>query len=167
MHVLVIRHAIAEDREVFAATGNDDALRPLTPVGMRKMRRGARGLRALVPAIDVLASSPFTRATETADIIRRTYEIDRVEIALVLQPDSPLDEVVGWLGRFDAGLVAIVGHEPQLGELVTYLLAASSRPAVELKKGAACLVEFGGSPEAGKGRLVWAIPPRVLRDLAG
>ena len=167
MELLVIRHAIAEDREVFATSGRDDALRPLTPDGVRKMRRAAHGLHELVPAIDVLAASPLARAEETAEIVRREYELDRVEIALVLQPETPLDEVIAWLARFDQGLVAVVGHEPQLGRLVTYLVSAAARGGVELKKGGACLIEFEASAQAGKGRLVWAVPPRILRDLAG
>ena len=44
-------------------------------------------------------------------------------------------------------------------------VVASER--VELKKGGACLVEFEGKPRAGRGRLAWAIPPGILRDLAG
>jgi phosphohistidine phosphatase len=167
VELLVVRHAIAEDQEAFAESGRDDALRPLTAAGMRKMRRVARGLHELVPAIDVLASSPLTRAQETAEIVRRVYELDQVEVALPLQPATPLDEVVAWLARFAQGTVAIVGHEPQLGRLVTYLISGREASGVELKKGAASLIEFDGSPQAGNGHLVWSIPPRVLRDLAG
>lgn len=166
MELLVVRHAIAEDREVFAAAGRDDALRPLTAVGARKMRRAARGLHKLVPSIDVLASSSLTRANETAEIVRREYELDRVEIAQALEPETSLDDVIGWLARFD-GLVAIVGHEPQLGRLVTYLISGAQASGIDLKKGGTCLIGFDGPPQPGKGRLIWAMPPRVLRDLAG
>jgi phosphohistidine phosphatase len=167
MQLLVVRHAIAEDREAYAASGRDDALRPLTARGARKMRRGARGLRELVPTIEVLVTSPLTRANETAEIIRRAYKLDGLETAPVLQPSVSLDDVVGWLSRFDSGVVAIVGHEPQLGHLVTCLLTGSDRSAVELKKGGACLIEFDERPGAGTGTLIWAVPPRTLRDLAG
>ena len=167
MDLLVVRHAIAEDREAFAASGRDDALRPLTAAGVRKMRRAARGLRELVPSIDALVSSPLTRAHETAEIVRRAYELDQVEVALPLQPGTSRDDVVAWLARFDRGTVAIVGHEPQLGQLVTYLVSGCDGSGMDIKKGGVCLLEFDGSPQAGKGRLVWSIPPRVLRDLAG
>lgn len=167
MELLVVRHAIAEDREAYAASGRDDALRPLTAGGARKMRRAARGLRELVSAIDVVVTSPLTRANETAEIIRRAYKLDGLETAPVLEPTVPLDDVVAWLSRFESGLVAIVGHEPQLGRLVTCLVAGTDRSAVELKKGGACLIEFDERPGAGKGRLIWAVPPRTLRDLAG
>jgi len=167
VELLIVRHAIAEDREVFAATGLDDALRPLTADGIRKMKRTARGLHEVVASIDVLVSSPFTRANETAEILRREYDLDRVETARELEPETSLDEVGTWLGRLDQSVVAIVGHEPQLGRLVTYLVSGSEQPGVELKKGGACLIEFEGKPTAGRGRLTWAIPPGILRDLAG
>jgi len=167
VELLIVRHAIAEDREVFAATGRDDALRPLTAAGTRKMKRTARGLREIVPSIDVLISSPFTRANETAEILRRAYHLDRIETARELEPGTALNDVETWLGQLDQNVVALVGHEPHLGRLVTYLVTGSERSGVELKKGAACLVEFEGKPKAGRGRLAWAIPPGILRDLAG
>ncbi len=167
MELLIVRHAIAEDREVFAATGREDALRPLTAEGTRKMKRTARGIREVVPTIDVLISSPFTRANETAEILRREYDLDRVETARELEPGTALNEVATWLGQLDQNVVAIVGHEPQLGRLVTYLVTGSEGSGVELKKGGACLIEFEGKPRAGGGRLAWAIPPGIFRDLAG
>jgi len=167
VELLVVRHAIAEDREVFAATGREDGLRPLTAEGTRKMKRTARGLREILPGIDILVSSPFTRAAQTADILRREYELDQVETARELEPGTSLADVVTRLARFDQGVVAVVGHEPQLGRLVSYLVTGSERSVIELKKGGACLIEFDDKPGAGKGRLVWAIPPGILRDLAG
>jgi phosphohistidine phosphatase len=65
----VIRHAPAADRAEFAKTGKDDSERPLTDDGKTKMRRAARGLRSLVPKLDLLASSPYVRAHETAEIV--------------------------------------------------------------------------------------------------
>ena len=62
MQLLVIRHAIAVEREDFARTGKDDRLRPLTDEGRKKMKQGAKGLRQLAPRIDLLATSPLTRA---------------------------------------------------------------------------------------------------------
>jgi phosphohistidine phosphatase len=167
MKLLVIRHAIAEDREVFAETGRDDALRPLTAEGSRKMRRAARGLRQIVPTIDELVASPFTRASETAEIVRREYEIDRVETADVLRPDTGLDDVMNWLSQRTSDVVAIVGHEPHLSRLATYLVAGVDNSAVQLKKGGACLVSFDGAPRPASGCLMWSVPPGLLRDLAG
>jgi len=69
MHLLVVRHGIAEGRKASARTNRDDAARRLTTDGRRKMKNGALGLRQLVPEVDLLASSPLRRAADTADII--------------------------------------------------------------------------------------------------
>ena len=55
------------------------------------------------------------------------------------------------MAGIDQGVVAIVGHEPQLGRLVTYLIGGVERSGVELKKGGACLIEFEGHPKVGGG----------------
>jgi phosphohistidine phosphatase len=167
MRLLVIRHAIAGDREAFAATGRDDASRPLTNGGKRKMRRAARGLRCLVPRIDALVASPLVRAQETAEIVRDVYAMDRVDTAAELEPERALDEVTAGLARFEDEVVAIVGHEPQLSRLITYLLAGVDRSGVQLKKGGACLLEFDDRPRANAGELLWLVRPSTLRDLAG
>jgi len=167
MRLLVIRHAIAEDRDTFASTGRDDASRPLTDQGKRRMRRAARGLHGIVSTIDVLVSSPLTRAQETAEIVAAEYEIERIEHAEELRPEHPLPEAVAALARYDGDVVAIVGHEPQLSRLVTFLVSGMDRSGVELKKGGAVLLEFDGKPTSGAGTLLWSARPSTLRDLAG
>ena len=163
-----VRHAIAEDRDEFAASGHDDdRLRPLTTDGVRKMKRGAEGLRAVVPSMGLLAASPLVRAAETAEIIREVYGLDRVVTEASLVPEGGVAGVATWLGTRREDSVAIVGHEPQLGRLVSYLIGAGDRPAVELKKGAACILELDGPAGPGAARLIAALPPRVLRGLAG
>src|SRR5437773_11220092 len=86
MRLLVVRHAIAEDREAFARSHKDDAARPLTPDGRRKMARAAEGLKQLVPELELLAASPYKRALETAEIIAHAYGDQRVERVGELAP---------------------------------------------------------------------------------
>jgi phosphohistidine phosphatase len=166
MKLLVVRHGPAGDRTEFAATGKPDDLRPLTDAGRKKVRRAARGLRALVGAVDVLAASPLTRARETAEIL--AGRLGGVEVATVteLSPETQPDALVPWLRAQDQGAtVAVVGHEPHLGFLVGWLLTGRHASFVELKKGGACLLEFDDPPSAGGAVLVWAMAPRHLRAL--
>ena len=65
MKLLLIRHAIAEDRFEFSRTGKSDYYRPLTERGRTRMARGAAGLRTLVPEIDVLATSPLRLSSDS------------------------------------------------------------------------------------------------------
>jgi len=68
MDLLVIRHAIAGDRAEWAKTGRPDQERPITNEGRERMAVNAQALRRLVPELDLLATSPFVRAVETADV---------------------------------------------------------------------------------------------------
>jgi phosphohistidine phosphatase SixA len=62
--------------------------------------------------------------------------------------------------------VAVVGHEPHLGTLVTWLLTGVDEARVPLKKGGACLLAFASLPRKGGATLQWALTPALLRDVA-
>ncbi len=149
MRVLLIRHAIAADRVEFARSGRRDAERPLTEEGRRRMTLGSLGIREVAPTVDVVASSPYVRAMETA-----------------LEPGGDPEALVQWLRRRNATeTVALVGHEPDMSALISFLLTGSPASAVTMKKGAACLLEFDGDVAPGEARLVWLLRPKHLRAL--
>ncbi len=77
-----------------------------------------------------------------------------------------MDRVVSWLAdRHARGSVAVVGHEPDLGQLVCALLASTNGPFLELRKGAACLLELAGPVKRGAATLDWFLGPKHLRLL--
>ncbi|HET7585202.1 MAG TPA: histidine phosphatase family protein [Gemmatimonadaceae bacterium] len=167
MDLVVIRHAIAEERDAFARTGKPDDLRPLTAEGIEQMERGMRGLRRVQSDLDVLASSPLTRAQQTAAIVAREYGMGETITTDVLRPDAAFDDFVGWAYSLDSDdVVAIVGHEPHLSALVSWLLAGGDDAEIELKKGSACLLSFEGTPRRGEGELRWLLTPKELRAMA-
>jgi len=166
MKLLAIRHAIAEESEDFARTGKDDRLRPLTDEGRKKMKQAAKGLRELVPGIDLLATSPLTRAAQTGAILDSVYGgVDEVEIE-ELAPEATPAEFLLWLRKQKAGTLAVVGHEPSLSLIVSWLLTGSERRIFAFRKGGACMLEFPGEVAAGTATLLWALAPAQLRDLA-
>lgn len=165
MKLLVIRHAIAMDRDEFAESGEPDDRRPLTKAGAKRMRRGAKGLREIVDGIDLLATSPYTRAVETAEIVSDEFGIGPAEVAPSLVPDVRFDEFEAWARTYaDRDVLAIVGHEPHLSGLVMWLMTGHGDSRIELKKGGACLLEFGSSIRRGSGMLLWLLTPRQLRS---
>ena len=167
MKLLIIRHAIAEDREDFARTGKDDSLRPITDEGKKKMKQSARGLRTLVPEIDLLATSPLTRAAQTAAILDSVYGgLREVEITELAPESSPV-ECLSWLRKQAGESVAVVGHEPSISLIVSWLLTGTEKRLFSFRKGGACLLEFPGEVGAGTASLLWALTPAQLRDLAG
>jgi phosphohistidine phosphatase len=166
MRLLLIRHAIAEEREDFARTGKDDRLRPLTDEGRKKMKQAARGLRTLVPAIDRLATSPLTRAAQTGAVLDTVYSgLDEVEIE-ELSPETTPEAFLRWLRLQKVDTVAAVGHEPSLSQILSWLLTGTERKIFAFRKGGACLLELPDDPAGGTATLLWALTPAQLRTLA-
>jgi phosphohistidine phosphatase len=167
MQLLVIRHAIAEDKKAFAKTGRPDTERPLTRQGRSAMARAAEGLRKRVRSIDVLAASPLVRAAQTASIVAKEYGSLSVDTVPALAPQSEPAAFAAWLRtQRDAGVVAIVGHEPHLGTLITWLISGRRESHVTLEKGGACMLEIDERPGPQCATLVWLLPPDVLAKLA-
>src|SRR5687767_1878889 len=166
MRLLLVRHAIAEEQEDFARTGKDDRLRPLTDEGRKKMKQAARGLRSLVPEIDLLATSPLTRAAQTGAILDSVFGgIDVVEID-ELSPETTPEQFLRWLRQQKEDLVAAVGHEPSLSQILGWLLTGTDRRLFAFRKGGACLLEFpDDEPAGGTATLLWALTPAQLRTL--
>ena len=164
--LLVVRHAIAEDAAEWARNHPDDAGRPLTSEGKKKMKRVVEALRALVPEIQLIATSPFTRAVQTAEILAAAYDgLDPVVVP-VLAPAQSADDVTRWLiGERRHDTVAIVGHEPGLGRVTSWLLSKSERSFVEIKKGAALLLSFPDTVDVAAATLLWSLTPAQLRGL--
>ena len=167
MELLVIRHGVAEEREEFAATGKDDSLRPLTKEGRWKMERGAKALRHALPSLNVIATSPYTRAAQTAKIVAAAYDDVGVERLDALTPEGRPQAFLTWLrGRESDDRVAAVGHEPHLGSLVYWLLTGEAvEGRIAMKKGGACLLELDPKSRAGKATLIWSLTPSLLRRL--
>jgi phosphohistidine phosphatase len=166
MRLLIIRHAIAEEREDFARTGRDDSQRPLTDEGRKKMKQGAKGLRELVPEVDLLATSPLTRAAQTAAIVDSVYDgLDEVEIE-ELSPEATPEDFLRWLRQQKAETLAVVGHEPSISLLLSWLLTGTEKRLFSFRKGGACLLEFSGEVGPGAATLLWAMTPAQLRKMA-
>ncbi len=162
MQVLIIRHAKAGQRGLLGFLGKKDT--PLTDAGRKDMRKAAKGLQSLVPEIDVLATSPLARARETADIVSKRYDDLPVMELAPLAPGGSKEEVLAWLReQKPSATVALVGHEPDLGILASWLISGGTRSFLSLKKGAACLIEMTEKPAPGSGNLEWLLPPTALR----
>jgi phosphohistidine phosphatase len=165
VQLLIIRHAIAEDREEFAKAGETDDERPLTGFGKQRMVRNTRGLRRVARTIDLLATSPLKRAVQTARIVAEEYGIKEVAICEAMRPEKPLKDFARWLTRHrDYDVVAVVGHDPHLSTLATWLLTGLAEPRIEFKKGGCLALDIPDRIEGGA-TLLWSIAPAQLRRL--
>ena len=165
MDLLIVRHGIAESRD--GSRWPEDRARPLTEDGKVKFRRSAKGLATFVDPPQVVLSSPLTRAWQTAEILHEEAGWPAPKELRELEPDLSAEGIRTALqSHAAAAAVAVVGHEPNLSELTSLLLAGSpDAVAVVLKKGGVIALDAGLFPEAGAATLLWSIPPRVLRAL--
>ena len=166
MKLLLVRHGVAEDRDEFAKSGAPDEQRPLTRKGRKQMKRAARGLAELVGEVHVLASSPLTRAQQTAEVIAAAFDDAPISLVDALRPEQPFEAFMEWLRLTDdADVVVAVGHEPHLSGLAGWLLGSGAHPPFEFKKGGAALIEFDHALQPGAARLRWLLEPGQLRAL--
>jgi len=162
MELLIIRHAIAFERD--RHRWRDDAARPLSPAGMRRARKAAAGLKAFSKAPDVVLTSPLVRARQTAQILAEVAGWPKPTEAPELSPGEHAPAVLALLGRVRGKLVAIVGHQPELGALLTACLLGDGKALpIEMKKNAVACVSFEGTAGAGHAALKWLATPRMLR----
>jgi phosphohistidine phosphatase len=164
MELLIVRHTAAAE----AAPGSDggDVARPLTAKGKKQMRRIAQGIAAAVHELDAIVSSPLVRAVQTAGILASAYDGVKPKKLDALAPSGEREGVLSWMQeQGDNDVVAVVGHEPHLGLLTSWLLAAPFNHFVEFKKGGACLLGWPDHPTAGNAWLRWALTPEQLRKL--
>src|SRR5215208_4895462 len=160
MQLLVIRHATAED----VAPDGDDSSRSLTKTGKQEMKDAAAGLRTVVEDLNVIGASPLLRAQQTAEIVAKAYDDVPIDTVDALTPGSDPSALVDWLGQHaSADVVAIVGHEPQLGMLVTWFMTGTANSRVEMKKGGAALLDFSSRVAPGSGVLQWVLTRSQLR----
>jgi phosphohistidine phosphatase len=168
LEVLVLRHAIAADRD--RARWPDDERRPLTARGMRRFGKAAAGLVRLIEPPDEVWSSPLRRARQTARITAGTARWPAAQLSDALRPGVAAPALGASVeARRRRGQaprrLAVVGHEPALSRFIAWSVGASDREPFELRKGGAALLEFAGPVRAGAARLCWLVPPRILRAL--
>jgi phosphohistidine phosphatase len=132
----LIRHGVAAERgDQFP----DDAKRPLTARGIQRLKRAGKALEALEVSFDVILSSPLVRTRQSAivdDLAKQSHRRKKI---------------------------AIVGHEPGIGELAARLMGL--RKPIEFKKGAICRIDVAALPPTGNGQLKWFLTPRILRKI--
>jgi phosphohistidine phosphatase len=158
-----MRHGIAEKR-VLPDSG-DDAARPLTDKGRRRVKQIASGLKRLGCTVDWIVTSPLLRAWETADIAAAELNPKGpLDVCKALSPGGSSDEVVAFISAQPSrNAILVVGHEPDLSELAAHLLGAGKQAGLSFKKGGCCLIECDRPVSPSRGRLVWWLTPKVLR----
>ncbi len=163
MLLYLIRHGIAADR----AAGLSDTERPLTPEGQRRMRQNAKGLHRLGVEIDAVWTSPLNRARQTADILAAEFSLTKsIHEEPALQPQADVARIIDPLRKAPkTARIALIGHEPHLGHLATFLLTGLKTGALEFRKGGAACIELKSLRRPIRGTLHWLLTPRQMRRI--
>jgi len=159
MKLLLLRHATAVPADTADVADED---RPLTGRGRRRFKKAALGLAEIIEPPDLLLTSPLRRARETALIAGKAWKVTPTEEPALAggSPEAILAAVATHPG---SAVVAVVGHEPDMSRLLSHVVG-SAGDRVPFKKGGAALVELEDGA-SGAGRLIWFLPPRLLRAL--
>lgn len=162
MELMIVRHAIAEERR----PDLDDEERALTPKGRKRFAQSAQALAGLGLRVDRIVHSPWRRAAETADLALPLLRSGGSAELCVHLCAPPRAELLSAIAAAAVPRVAIIGHEPWLGELIALVTTGEARhgETIPLKKGGVAVLD--GAPTPGGMHLRALLPPRVLRRLA-
>jgi phosphohistidine phosphatase len=162
MQLYIVRHGIAIDREDPRCPSDPE--RYLTEEGVEKTSQVAKGVAALGATADLLLSSPYVRATQTAEIFASAldYAKQKIRRTDLLLPGAEPSLLFRELARDkQAPSVFLFGHAPQLDDIIATALG-SKRHVTSLKKAGVALIELKRlSPPIGL--LVWLATPKLLR----
>lgn len=164
MELYIFRHGIAEE---ISRSGHDRD-RELTSEGEERTRAAGKALRKLGVKFDAALSSPYARAWQTAEIIVKELECrEKLEACEALASGQPAAGVIAELKKRsrECSSLLLVGHEPDLSQLISLLLSGSPRLSIVMKKGGLCRLSCV-TPEPGGGTLEWLLTSKLLERMA-
>lgn len=164
MRLILLRHGPAGTAD--AKRWPDDRERPLSAIGKKRTRKAALGIARLEPKLGRIWTSPLVRARETAERLAAAYDPKpKIVVVDALAPGIDIwRELISESRRTPGEVLALVGHEPDLGMLAGRLVGREAT-ALPLKKAGACRIDTSGLLRGGSGTLEWFLPPRILRLL--
>ncbi len=159
MKLYLIRHAVAEERAQFALKGLSDELRPLTPKGAERMNEIVGLFKKLEPDINLILSSPLVRSLQTAEILKLNYSKAQLVTSDNLKPDHSAQKLFEEIQTYDLDSMALIGHEPDLGQFLSWLLFRQATDHFPMKKSGIAKVDIY---KDGRTYLKWLIRPKLL-----
>ncbi len=135
MEIYLIRHGIAAEKEAY----DNDEERPLTEEGRKKTKQVAKQISDRLLHFDLILTSPLLRAKETATILQDIGLSSQVKEINSLAPNGNIQDWVSWLQAWQQNhpgdrCLALVGHQPDLGNWAETLVWGKAQEKLLLKK---------------------------------
>ncbi len=166
MDLYLLRHAIAVTRGTEGFRHDSD--RPLTEKGAAKLRRVVRGMNALGLSFDLILTSPYLRARQTAELVAKEMDAEaRLERTPHLAPDGDPRALIAQVASRSAASpsILLVGHEPNLSQLISVLVSGDERTAVTMKKAGLCKLAAEALRYGRCASLEWLLAPAQLERI--
>lgn len=160
MRLLLVRHAEAVDKGTDGVTRDFD--RHLTPLGRQQAEALANALKSRGFLLSAVVSSPLVRAKQTAEpLAERLLPANPgqiVECEYLATDTYKPKKLAKFLEELGGDVVALVGHMPDLGSYVGWMIGPEPF-TLDLEKAGAVLIHFPGEIEAAAGSLMWYVTP--------
>jgi phosphohistidine phosphatase len=163
MNLYLLRHGIATEPEM--AGFKPDSERSLTAKGKNRLRTAAKAMAELNLSFDLILSSPFRRAKQTAEIIAKYFKLrEKLAFSDDLTPAGNPRLLIQQLNHFrpEPKNILLVGHEPYLGQLIALLAGGNTSLEIDFKKGGLCKLEAEFLLYGRCAKLVWLLTPRQM-----
>jgi phosphohistidine phosphatase len=166
MNLYIVRHAIAV--QPGTPGYDDDSQRPLTDTGRKKMKKIVKGIHQLDIEFDVILSSPYVRARDTAKILAKEFDgKDKIAFSDNLIPPGNFETLVKEIHeKYNVNNLALVGHEPMLSSLISWLTTGNTDMRVALKKGGIVYLSADNLYQDGHATLQWLLTPALMVELS-
>lgn len=164
MELYLIRHGIAGDRADYRANDN---IRPLTDEGRQKTQKVAKRLYKIGLRFSLILTSPLVRAQQTAEIFQKVGLTDQLQEFTPLAPEGDIQAWVKWWLEYSDNrqdpAIALVGHQPNLGNWAEMLVWGSPTGQLVVKKAGVIGVNLPetGTP-LGRSKLFLLVSPKWL-----
>ena len=161
MNLYLMRHAVAAEPD----ENIEDNQRPLTAKGLKKLGKIARNLEKLELEFDLILTSPYLRARQTAEVVAEALAIKKKQIIKSenLTPLGFADKLVEEIHACGAvENLLLVGHEPFLSQLVGMLLVGDASLGIEMKKAGLCKLSVEQLSYGRCARIEWLLTPAQL-----
>ncbi|MDA4128978.1 MAG: phosphohistidine phosphatase SixA [Thaumarchaeota archaeon] len=165
MELVILRHGEAGNR---SPSASKDFERGLTASGRKEIEDVAKSINGLKLVFDKIATSPLTRARETAEIVAKVMKKQKdLEVWDELKPEGETADLYRRLSKLKGeSCVLLVGHEPYLSGMISELISGGKRSRILLKKGGMAKVDVDSLASRPSGVLRWLLTPRQIKKMS-